>query len=251
MAWLQVSTESKTLKMPVDYQVLIPQYTGAHDKGCVDFDGPYPVLYLLHGKRGDGTEFLRHTSLERYIWGLPLAVALPNGHNSWFRNMENGLKYADFVCHEMPMKTEEWFNVSSERYIGGYSMGGYGVLHAALTCPERFTHVISFAAAIRGYESTLKKSTELAQLIFGNDDPAASACLFSLAKKAVSANKPQFYISCGKNDHRLPDNEQFAEHLQKLGFSVVFCAEDGGHDWDYVDTALRKAINWLNLKGDV
>jgi len=236
--------------MTVDYQLLMPQYEGVYDKGCVERSGPYPVLYLLHGKRGDGTEFLRYSSLERYIWGLPIAVALPNGHNSWFRNLDNGLHYADFILHEIPRKTEEWFNVSSEvRFVGGYSMGGYGALHAALTCPEQFSRVISLAARIDGYDATCRGNKDLAELIFGkqNEHAKNGADLFALAEKsAASPSKPVFYISCGKNDHRLENNERFAEHLDKLGFSVNFVAEEGGHDWDYADGAIRKAIAWLD-----
>jgi len=233
--------------MPVDYQVLLPQFGGAHDKGCIDHSEPYPVLYLLHGKRGDSTEFLRCTSLERYIWGLPLAAALPSGHNSWFQNMQNGLNYADFIAQEIPNKTEGWFNVSRNvRYIGGYSMGGYGALHAALSHPERFTKVISLAARIDGYNATQKKSADLAQLIFGSP---SSAYLFALAEKAAkSSTKPALYISCGKDDHRLENNERFAKHLQQLGFNVTFTVEDGGHDWDYADAAIRKAIGWLGTE---
>ncbi len=47
-------------------------------------DGPFPVLYLLHGLSDDHTAWARRTSLERYVSGLPLIVVMPNGERSFY-----------------------------------------------------------------------------------------------------------------------------------------------------------------------
>ncbi len=65
MAWIQISTESQSLKMRVDFQVVLPE----------NQKEPCTALYILHGEGQDGTSFIRHTSIERH-WSsiLPYLV---------------------------------------------------------------------------------------------------------------------------------------------------------------------------------
>ena len=79
MAVFQLQMFSPTLQTNTGVTVIIPtpdssemQQSGGMDYFC---DGvKYQVLYLLHGLYGDHTNWLRYTSIERYVQDRRLAV---------------------------------------------------------------------------------------------------------------------------------------------------------------------------------
>ena len=135
MAWLQMYTRSAALKMPVGFHALLPPHWDT-DKG-----GPYPALYLLHGKRDDASSWLRNSMLEFHLRGRPLAVIMPNGYNGFWADAKTGQNYLAYVTEELPALCEGWFPLSprrEDRFVAGFSMGGFGALQAALNHPGRF-----------------------------------------------------------------------------------------------------------------
>lgn len=66
-------------------------------------DGPFPVLYLLHGLSDDYTIWSRRTSIERYVAELPLVVVMPDGHRSFYCNdpRPGGCAYEDHVVMDV------------------------------------------------------------------------------------------------------------------------------------------------------
>src|SRR3954453_7596489 len=96
---------------------------------------PWATSYLLHGLSDDHTIWMRRTSIERYVAGLPLVVVMPDGGRGWYTNAVDGYKHEDdlindiigLVDHTFPVKTER-----SGRAIGGLSMGGYGAVKLGL-----------------------------------------------------------------------------------------------------------------------
>jgi len=51
--------------------------------------GPFPVFYLLHGLSDDHSVWVRRTSIERYVEGLPLIVVMPDGGRSFYTDAIN------------------------------------------------------------------------------------------------------------------------------------------------------------------
>ena len=72
--------------------------------------------------------------------------------------------------------------------------------------------------------------------------------------RAVAANKlsgkknlPNIYIACGTEDELLPHSRNFRDLLIKNGFPVTYEEGPGGHEWDFWDTYIKKALDWLPL----
>ena len=65
--------------------------------------GPFPVLYLLHGMTDDHTTWVRRTSLERYVDGLPLIVVMPNGERGFYIDAKSRPKsaYDTYITREL------------------------------------------------------------------------------------------------------------------------------------------------------
>ena len=238
MAWIQISTDCAGMNMQVDFQVIVPQKRG-----------PHSALYLLHGYKGDGTQWIRRTQIEFFVNDMNLAVVMPNGHNSWWRKLSNGMDYFGYVTDELASKSESWFDVGAGKYIGGWSMGGYGALLAGLTFPEKYSHVIGLGAAVCGKEHVAAAMPEVSEMIFGKESEHEQngADLFALAQRAVKRGKPlpKIYLACGRQDMLFAENERFASHLEQLGYDVTFVPTDGAHDWVYCNDALKSALKWL------
>ena len=54
-------------------------------------------------------------------------------------------------------------------------------------------------------------------------------------------------LCCGTEDYLLPHSRNFRDLLQKNGFSVTYEEGPGGHEWDFWDTYIKKALDWLPL----
>src|SRR5437016_201468 len=95
-----------------------------------DGPGPFPVFYLLGGNSDDDSSWARRSSLERYLSGVPLIVAMPNGCRGWYTNAQNapGRNYQDHIMKDVIGLVERMFPTIKQRNgrcIGGLSMGGY------------------------------------------------------------------------------------------------------------------------------
>jgi len=221
MAWIQVATSSKSLGMHGDFHVLTPQNASA-----------VPALYFLHDYAQDAAMLLRHMAFENYIGVRPLAVVLPNGHNSCWQKPENGIDYPGFIKTELPDKCEGWFNFSpGERYIGGIGIGGYGALSAGLS--GGFSRILCIDAVIDAHAFISEIS---------NAEHADFVLAHAEKNLQCGGKKPRIYLACTKPE-RLGENKKFAEYLIAQGFDVItdFIAADSKH----TQSVINNAFNWL------
>ena len=119
-------------------------------------EGGFPVLYLLHGKGGDHTDWTRLAPMEHYVRErFPLCLVMPSCEHSFYRNMAYGLPWYDYVAQELPQKLGGMFPLSQKReetFVCGGSMGGYGAMLLALNRPERFGWAASISGALDAWE---------------------------------------------------------------------------------------------------
>lgn len=156
MAVFQLQMFSPTLQTHTGVTVIIPtpdssemQQSGGMDYFC---DGvKYQVLYLLHGLYGDHTNWLRYTSIERYVQDRRLAVVMPAVGNSFYQDMYHGPDYLTYITQELPRYICRLFPVSDRRedtFVAGLSMGGYGAVKCAFQCPEQYAACASLSGAL-------------------------------------------------------------------------------------------------------
>ncbi len=113
-------------------------------------EGPFPVLYLLHGLSHDDSIWTRRTSLERYVAGMPLVVVMPDGGRGFYTDARRGPAWQRHVMEDVMGFVERFFPVARDgrgRVIGGLSMGGYGAMKLALKYPDRFCSVAAHSSA--------------------------------------------------------------------------------------------------------
>jgi len=241
MGVMQVSFWGASIKKQCQMMVCYPDR--------VEAKGPFPVLYLLHGLSDDHTIWTRHTSLERYLSGMPLIVAMPDGHRAFYTDAVEGLAYEQNLIKDVVETVDRFFRTRAERAgrcISGLSMGGYGAMKLALKHPDLFVSATSHSGALR--ITSIKKRPELQpqlRRIFGKGVGAGGPddC-FALAERAKrkKAKLPALRFDCGVDDGLLDHNRAFHAHLEKLRIPHEYEEFPGAHTWGYWDVHVRESL---------
>ncbi len=222
---------------------------------------PYKTLYLLHGVLDNYTSWLHGTRIARFAEENDLVVVMPSGDNAFYVDQPKGQNYyGEFIGKELVDLTRKMFPLSRKRedtFIGGLSMGGYGALRNGLKYHDTFGYITAFSSALvlEGIQERTNESP-----IFIETRDYAESCFGDLGRVAESdmnpkylvkklkeqgADFPQIYMACGDSDSLLGANRDFASYLKENDVDVTFEVGPGGHEWDFWDTYIQKAIDWL------
>lgn len=128
------------------YSVLLPVGYGASTRR-------YPVLYLLHGKSGDHTDWSRRAPLRQAVGSAPLIVVMPDGDDGWYIDWAEGRRgYEAQIVRDLIPHVDAAYRTLARREgraLAGLSMGGYGALKLALRHPHLFASAASQSGAVR------------------------------------------------------------------------------------------------------
>lgn len=259
MALIQMNYFSPALMRTIQVQVVLPV-----DKMRAGTSDPEPkkfkTLYLLHGVLGSNMDWISGTSIQRWAENRDLAVVMPSGENSFYfdhtaSNTPNE-NYGTFIGEELPAMMRKTFPLSSKRedtFIGGLSMGGYGALHNGLKYSDTFSRIIALSGAIQMFKDT--GGGVFGELnVFGDRKAAAKTDLnpeVALKEAKARGNVPEIFMATGTEDGLYTINEQLKDKLEKEGVSVTWKPGPGQHNWDFWNTKILEALNWLPLPAPV
>ena len=259
MAFIQMNLLSKSLMRTVPVNVLLPADKMLFPGVPAREEKPWQTLYLLHGIFGNYTDWVCGTRIQRYAEENDLVVVMPSGDNAFYVDQpaSNNL-YGQFVGEELVELTRKMFPLSRKRedtFIGGLSMGGYGAMRNGLKYSDTFGCIISLSGAFQLEQQLAEESAppgmpkdymracfgDLAQALDSDKNPKY------LVKQLKAAGKtlPRIYMACGDQDGLLEMNRDMAAFLQAQGADVTFEIGPGNHEWDFWDTYIKKAIDWL------
>lgn len=268
MAFFQVNFFSPTLGFNTDIDVFIPtpnsdEILNKKKSEYFQKNRKYQVLYLLHGAYGDYTDWMRLTSIEKYAQNHKLAVVMPSASNSFYQDMFRGSDYLTYLTEELPKFVKSIFPISGRRedtFVAGLSMGGYGAVRLAFTKPEQYAACASLSGAIDIVSCKAQNddgSIEgpfLWDAIMEHPDEieGTDADLFALAKKQKALGKelPKVFQTCGTEDFIYQPNVSAHKKLLEAGVDVTYEEHPGIHDWDYWDTHIQRALDWMPLADD-
>lgn len=265
MAVFEVNFHSESLGRTVPMYVILPTdktyFPGMPRR---EEGKPYKTLYLLHGVIGNYTDWLYNTRIKKYAEDRDLCVVMPSGDNSMY--LDQGVDfYGEFVGKELVEFTRKTFPLSRKRentYIGGLSMGGFGAMRNGLKYHETFGAIISLSGAYVLDEETLievenpmfaGETTTYKKRVYGDDLEAALVSdknpkylIETLTQNKV--NFPEIYMACGTEDFLLDKNRRIEQLLTDCGVNHTFVTGPGSHEWDFWDTYILKALEWLPLE---
>ena len=202
----------------------------------------YPVVYLLHGARGNEVTWIERGDAFYSIDSLRMAGAaedfilvLPNmnkyysdadyngGHASnamrafWVVDgdvethfMQDVVAAVDSLFRTVPEK--------SSRAIAGMSTGGLQAIYLSANYPDSFGYVGLFSPY--AYDT-----------IFGLKHPELYGGLWPKLKRQFS-NEPEYYgIMIGDTDFFYPHVTMWNRSLDRKGYKHKFLVTPGGHEW--------------------
>lgn len=206
-------------------------------------EGPFPVLYQLHGYSDDSFSWLVNSNIARHVAGLPLIVVLPDGGTSRYVNHAphermNLQRYEDHLIHDIPEQLSRTFNVTSGPWaIGGLSMGGQGALRLGMKHSDRFASIWAHSSGALNPDPTW-----LALL----EDPEDASCFTQAdrlkARVDGGAAQPVLTFDCGVDDRVIDGNRDLHAHMDAIGLTHTYREYPGDHTWDYWDEHVIEAI---------
>lgn len=243
MAWLSLNYHSAKLKMPVELEVLAPQY----DSGMVEKSR---VVFLLHGAIGDRTSWLLRSQAALYAAERGLCIVMPSVKNSFYVNTYNSYAYMDFICEELPDLIVKLLPVSRERtdwMIAGCSMGGYGALRCGLMRTDLFGFIASFSGAVDMAAVYDEVTFVDMDMVFGSRERLKDSdnnLYRLLSEKKQEAESERILMTCGEDDELFPYNEAFYRKFC-TDYRMEFLHKKGGHDWHFWNDSLKAALSWF------
>jgi S-formylglutathione hydrolase FrmB len=232
MAFLDLNYFSQALQKMQRAKLIIPE----------GVNPPYHVLIQLHGLSDDESAWTRRTSIERYVDGLPLLVAMPDGGRGFYCDALQGYAYGTAIGMELPKLLDRWFDLKPGWAIGGLSMGGYGCFRLALSHPERFVSAASHSGALHfgHYPPREDDFGREFQRVTGDDPAGGPNDLYSLSKSVNP--RPKLKFDCGVDDFLIDANRDFHTHLEEIGYEHEYAEFPGDHNWAYWDEHFQEAL---------
>ena len=229
MPFATVNFRSTALARQTNYTAILPD-------PATQGNGPYPVLYQLHGRGDTHSTWLTQTRLVSYVARTPFIIVMPEGEGLWWCNVSNSQRWEDFLMQDLPAHLAATFHVRSDRAgtaIGGLSMGGAASLRLALRYPDRFASVAAHSSAVMpmeewGPQRDIPRVPE-------ND-------VYAVASQVDPAKAPAIRFDCGTEDRLIEHNRRFRDHLQRLGVAHEYAEYPGVHNWDYWDEHVKEAL---------
>lgn len=235
------------------YRVLLPvDYTTSARR--------YPVLYLLHGRRGDEHDWWTKTNLVQYAASRRLIIVTPGVGDSWYANSATNeqAKYEDAIVRDLVTHIDNRYRTLATwhgRAIAGLSMGGLGAIKFALRYPEMFAFAAGFSGAFDvprtvGLDDATDQRIKDIRSAYGpRDSPTRQANdVFLLLERITPerrARMPYLYVATGANDPLPPvmlSNPRFADALRERKFQYEYHERPGGHDWRFWDEEIKNML---------
>lgn len=261
MSIIQVKLRSKTLRRPTDFTMFLPDdFYPAAGNPC--YDRPIKTLILLHGYTVDSYEWICHSFPDEQSTKYNLAVVIPDCDSSFYLDRPGtGNTMGSYVGQELIEYLRRTFGLAKTKedtIIAGYSMGGFGALHTALTYPDTFGCALGLSSAliiydIAGMKPGPKPDNVLADYdyyreVFGDLDAVTKSENNPevLIDKLLGEGKeiPRLYMTCGDSDFLLASNQRFRDFLKDRGVPVEYVQFDGVHDFKFWNRAIGPAIEW-------
>jgi enterochelin esterase-like enzyme len=210
----------------------------------------WPVLYLLHGSGDDHTGWKEKGNMQLITdehiesgLALPMIIVMPDASgegggpgggstkNRGYFNQE-GWPYEDHFFAEFIPHIEKTYRIVGDkkhRAISGLSMGGGGSSAYALRHPEFFSSAAPMSGSLG---SRIGNPLEFIK----NASPA----------QVEAVKTVRWWVDCGDDDGLLDANMEFYRTMREKRVPLQFRVRNGGHNWEYWQTALPPVLTFVS-----
>lgn len=259
MALMNIECFSECLMRRITFKVILPN--DANKKDNKNYDRPTKLLMLLHGYCCTDTDWIWNSQITCLAEKYNICVVLPNGENSFYLDGKaTGRKYSTLVGEELPNYVINTFGLSKDKkdhYIGGFSMGGFGAIHAGIKYDKMYSKLFALSSALIPYE--------LVDMQPGTHNGVANYEYFDLMFDGLDALKesenhpeilvrnhleknielPEIYMACGTEDFLLDFNRRFENFLTSNDVKHTYVEDSGSHDYGFWNKVIEPSVEWL------
>ena len=253
------SVFSKTLNANRTYSIYLPRgYKQNTDK-------KYPILYLLHGMWDTNKSWFERGHVKDVADLLiangeadEMIIVTPNAGgdarvewNGYF-DMP-GWNYETFFFTEFMPHIESKYRVISDRNhraVAGLSMGGGGATGYAQRHPDKFGSAYAMSALMSIPEHGAVQGDPDSKIAILTRSVIDNSCVkYVLDSDEATKNKLRtvnWFVDCGDDDFLLDRNIEFFQAMRNNGIPCQFRVRDGGHVWEYWNSALYTCLRFVS-----
>jgi putative tributyrin esterase len=221
---------SNAIGKHTSYNVIVPEVG----------EGPFPVLFQLHGLTDDLDAWIQRSNIVLHAAEYPFIIVFPDGGTHFYSNWRSSGRlgkaaYEDLIINDITSHVKRHFHVTGGPWaIGGLSMGGYGTIKLGLKHADRFASIWAHSSKLDWRDTAL----DLSLL----EDPADINLLVHAERVGQMDQPPVISFDCGVDDELIEENRWFHAELEKLGLAHTYKEHPGAHDWEYWDLHVREAL---------
>lgn len=241
-----ITVKTNNLKGRGDICVFVPPVENAEN---------LPLVLLLHGVFGSAWVWSQKAGVHITAWELmqkgiikPMVIAMPSdglwGDGSGYLS-HNQKDFEKWIVEDVPIAiTENIPSVSktSDLFISGLSMGGFGALRLGLKYSDKFKAISAHSSItdIAQMPLFVEESTNN----YEQEDKLENSVLGILEKYGNTIPKLRF--DCGTEDDLISYNRELHDALNKAKVAHVYEEFPGAHEWEYWQEHIKDTLLFFN-----
>jgi predicted esterase len=206
-------------------------------------EGPFPVLYDLHGLLSDEVPYDPAPTPRAYFEKQPFrklqriadetgtAIVRVNGGRGWYLDSPRikNSQYESHMMKELIPYVESAFPIAEQRGISGHSMGGMGAINFLCRYPDRFSVGAIHCASLR-FMAGDHRGSFIEDLM--SDDELRAAFPADFLQELLR-NDLRLRITVGREDKKriLQENRDLHHFLVQCNQLHYYEETPGGHEY--------------------
>lgn len=215
-------------------------------------DGPWPVVYLLHGANDraldeDGLRSMYHPGMQMQEAAdfYRVLIVCPLMGNFYYVDAPKDprIRHATFVGEELVAWVDTQLPSMAKRdarFLAGFSMGGGGALRLICAYPDTFSVALSHGGALDpkfgvedlDWDDVREGDAEIFGNYWGEDrrNYHRASCLNTI-NHIRNRDDIGLVIAIGRDDFLYKINRRMHKRLDEYGFKHIYAEYPEGHQW--------------------
>ncbi len=243
-----ITVKTNTLKGRGDICVFIPPMENLKN---------LPLVILLHGVYGSAWVWSQKAGVHHLAWQMikagtirPMVIAMPSdglwGDGSGYLR-HNEKDFEKWIVEDVPnavLQNIRSVGKTSNLFISGLSMGGFGALRLGIKYSDKFK-AVSVHSAITDIEQ-MSLFVEESLENYQQEDQRENTILGIVEK--FRDKLPAFRFDCGSEDELIEPNRRLHKALREDKVDHVYEEFKGSHEWSYWQEHIKDSLLFFDSK---